>query len=97
MATMVILELKLKPGAEKTLTEMLPGLLPDTRKYAGCKNVHFFLQQGSPTTAVAIEHWESKEHYEKYLAWRTETGVMAKLGELLAGPPSIRYFDQVDA
>jgi quinol monooxygenase YgiN len=97
MATLVLLELKLKPEAVKTLKEMLPGLLPDTRKYAGCKDVHFFFNQEDPTIAVAVEHWETKGHYENYLAWRTEQGVMAKLGELLAAPPSIRYFDKLDA
>jgi hypothetical protein len=34
---------------------------------------------------------------EKYLAWRTGTGAIAKLGELVAAQPSIRYFDKTDA
>ena len=41
--------------------------------------------------------WDSVEHYEKYLAWRTETGVLAELSALLEGDPNIRYFEAVDA
>jgi quinol monooxygenase YgiN len=46
---------------------------------------------------VIVERWDSRRHHEKYLAWRTETGVMDKLGGMLAGPPSMRYFERADA
>jgi len=46
---------------------------------------------------VLIESWDSREHYEKYFAWRQESGALAALGEMLAGPPNLRYFDEVDA
>jgi quinol monooxygenase YgiN len=45
---------------------------------------------------VVYERWDSRPHYEKYLAWRTETGTMASLGTKLKAPPSIRYFERVD-
>ena len=44
-----------------------------------------------------IERWRSRADYEAYLAWRTERGDLDTLGAMLAGPPSIRYFDAVDA
>ena len=44
-----------------------------------------------------FETWDSKSHYEKYLAWREETGVLAEFVALLEGPPSVRYFVAVDA
>ena len=46
---------------------------------------------------VGVEHWDSQAHHEKYAAWRTETGVMNKFGAMIAGPPSIRYFERIDA
>lgn len=97
MATLVILDLKLKPEAVAPLKETLKVILPDTRAYAGCKGVTFHSNKDDPTNVIAVEHWETKEAYQKYLAWRTETGVMAQLGAMLAAPPSIRYFDVVDA
>jgi len=97
MSTLVILELKVKPDSVNTLKEMVKAVLPDTRSYAGCEGVTFYTNQDDGQTFIAVEKWASKAAYEKYLAWRTETGVMAKLGTMLAGPPSIRYFDAVDA
>ena len=43
------------------------------------------------------ERWDSRKHHEKYVAWRTETGFMEKLGAALAAAPRIRYFERVDA
>lgn len=97
MATLVILDLKLKPEATDTLKQQLKGLLVDTRKYPGCKDVVFYENQDDGTSFVAVEHWDTKAAYQKYLAWRTETGVMAALGEMLSAPPSFRFFDPVDA
>ena len=42
------------------------------------------------------EVWDSRDHQEKYLAWRTETGLMDKLGPFLTAPPTISYYDQFD-
>ena len=30
--------------------------------------------------SMSYERWESRDHYQKYLAWRTETGVLNALG-----------------
>ena len=45
---------------------------------------------------IQVQRWDSKEHYQKYLAWRVETGVLGELEPLLAGEPSIRFFDPID-
>lgn len=36
--------------------------------------------------------FESRAQHEKYIAWRTETGVMAKLGAMFVGDVRVRYF-----
>jgi len=48
-------------------------------------------------TFVFVERWDSTAQYERYLAWRTETGVLDQLVSMLDGEPSIRYFEAVDA
>ena len=40
---------------------------------------------------IFVEHWEDQSKYEKYLAWRTESGVMDKLAAMLDAPPIIRF------
>ena len=43
-----------------------------------------------------IEKWDSKEHYEKYLQWRVESGVMGAFSsKYLDEEPVWRYFDLV--
>ena len=94
--TLVLLEVVAKPECVGQLKDMVKELFPDTRSYEGCQGVTAFLNDDG-RTFVMVEHWDSKEHYEKYLAWRTETGVLTKLVSLIEGAPSIRYFETVDA
>ncbi|MGK2913395.1 MAG: putative quinol monooxygenase [Porticoccaceae bacterium] len=94
MTCTVLLELKVKPECVDATLKGLGELLPSTRTYAGCIEVYAHQDQDDPTTIVAIEKWESRKAYEKYFAWRTETGVINQLAAWVAAPPSIRYFDK---
>ena len=46
---------------------------------------------------VLVEKWDSREHYQKYHAWRTETGVIDKIRSMVEGEASIRFFELIDA
>jgi hypothetical protein len=41
--------------------------------------------------------WDSKEHYEKYLAFRVEDGTVAAITDMCDEGPTIRIFDITDA
>lgn len=94
--TLVLLEIVARPESVESLKDMLKARLPETRAYEGCQSITPFLND-DVKTFVVVEHWDSRDHYDKYLAWRTETGVLAELESLLEAEPSIRYFDTVDA
>jgi quinol monooxygenase YgiN len=96
MAIMVLLEGKVKAEKVDSLKAALPKLFPVTRAYEGCHGITAYIK-GDDRTLVFVEYWETKALYERYLAWRTETGVIAELVSMLEAPPSIRYFDQIDA
>ena len=96
MACTVLLELTLKPEAVEGVKEGLKGMLPDTRAYDGCIEVYATQDQDNPGTIVAVEKWESRQHYEKYFAWRQERGDLDGLADALAAEPSIRYMDTFD-
>ncbi len=46
---------------------------------------------------MPVETWETREQYEKYLAWRRGRGDSDRLKEGLAEPPNIRHFEVADA
>ena len=97
MAATVLLELKAKAGTGSNLVATFKQILPDTRAFDGCHGVEVYQNMDDPDVVVLVEQWESRQHYEKYLAWRQETGALEALGKAIEGAPSIRYFDKTDA
>ena len=93
---LVILEAVAKSECVDQVVQLLKANLPETRAYDGCQYITCFLNEDGKTF-VFVEHWDSKAHYEKYLAWRAETGLLAELVSLFETEPSIRYFETVDA
>lgn len=71
-------------------------ILPVTRRFDRCRDVSVYGNKDEGQF-VLVERWDSREHHEKYMAWRTERGDIDKLGELLAVAPSIRYFEDIKA
>ncbi len=96
MSVLVLLEAQVKPEDISDMKSFMAEILPNTRAYDGCQRIDTYVNTEDTGSVVMVEHWESRAHYEKYLAWRTETGVMDKIGTMLAGPPSIRYFERID-
>ena len=97
MSVTVLLEVQAKPENLAELKSTFKNTLPDTRAYEGCQGVDIIGNQDDSCNLVLIQKWDSRQHYEKYLGWRTETGALEALGVMLAQPPSIRYYDNVDA
>jgi quinol monooxygenase YgiN len=93
MAVTVFLEINIKPESVNDLMSFLRDDLQHTRGFDGCNSVTVQQNQEDPSNTVLVENWDSKEQFEKYFGWRTERGDIEKLGAWLAGPPSIRYFD----
>jgi quinol monooxygenase YgiN len=46
-----------------------------------------------PSRIVFMEKWDARQDFERYLAWRNETGAVAELGEMLEGPIDFRFHD----
>jgi len=76
MAIMVLLEGKAKAEKVDRLKARLAELFPVTRQYEGCRGITAYVGADDGRTVVFVEYWETKGHYERYLAWRTETGVI---------------------
>ena len=96
MATLVLLEVRARDDSVEELMEFFKVNLPDTRSFDGCQDITGYLNEDGQTI-VMVEHWDSKDHYQKYIAWREETGVLAAIGEMVEGAPVIRFFEPIAA
>jgi quinol monooxygenase YgiN len=97
MTCIVILEATAKKGTGAQLVEAFRGLLPDTRNKQGCEAVEVTTNLDDADNLVLVERWATRRDYEAYLAWRQQRGDLDTLGAMLAGPPSIRYFNLTNA
>lgn len=95
MGVTVIVELQAQPDKLETLRSGVIGMVPDALTYDGCEGVTVY-ENKEDSTLVLLEPWASRAHHERYLAWRTDRGELAAVGDMLTGPPSIRYFDPVE-
>ena len=84
MPVTVIAEFHAAPGKLEELLATLKAVLPETRAYDGCRGLDSWLDQDR-STVVLTEQWDSFDHYDRYLAWRSETGVLAAAAGLLEG------------
>src|SRR4051812_30386354 len=93
MSVLMIMELKAKSEAMEQLRTYLNAA--ETRAFAGNEGVEVAMGEGS---VLVLAHWATRQDYDAYLAWRTESGEDA-LFELLDGGRdgfSVRAFDVVD-
>ena len=97
MPIMVVVEGKAKKEAVDRMKATLKKGFKETRAYDGCMSINAYTLDDDGQTFLFVQHWETKPHYERYLAWRTETGFVAELVNMLESGPSIRFFQQLDA
>ena len=84
MPVTVIAEFHAAPGKLDELIATLKAVLPETRAYDGCLGLDSWLDE-ERSTIVLTEQWDSFDHYDRYLAWRGETGVLGAAAAMLAG------------
>jgi quinol monooxygenase YgiN len=94
MAVQVQLEGRVKAGTADDFITMMRAGLPETRAHDGCQKIEMYLNEDGQTV-IFVETWDSKEKYEGYIAWRTETGAMDALNGMFEDGPNIRFFDHV--
>ena len=84
MSTIVLLEIQVKPEAIDEMKAFLQRILPDTRAYDECQGVDIYGNLDDTGNLVFYERWDSRQRYEKYLAWRTEIGTATQLRAMAA-------------
>jgi quinol monooxygenase YgiN len=93
MTVSVLLSGTLKDGLVEQFTEICTDAFHVTRAFDGCQNINLTLHVEDPHKYVLTEVWDSKEHYEKYLAFRIEDGTVDSITDMCVDGPNIDIFD----
>ncbi len=93
MTVSVILEGTLKDGEIEKFTGICKKAFEVTRAFDGCQGIDLAYNTENPKNWIFTEVWDSKQHYEKYLQFRTEDGTLDAVASLCEDAPSIRIFD----
>ena len=96
MSVTVTLEFSIRPERVEEFKALLKDLLVDTRAFEGCQRVDVYQDQDRPGYIYLVEDWASKNHQQKYQAWRDETGIADTMGPFVTGETKVNYFDQLD-
>ena len=84
--------LNLKPEVTEQMCAGFSEMLKDTRKFPGCRSVNIYRNDEDPNKIILLEEWDSRQDYEKYLAWRNEDGALDKMGEVLTSITKPEYW-----
>ena len=87
------LQLAVKPDQLDAMkTRFINEVLPDTRNYSGCSALYMTENIDIQNQVEFVSIWDSKEHYDTYLNWRDETGLLAEMAEkYLEADPVFRF------
>ncbi len=97
MSIMIIVQANIRPESIKDIKLYLAEILPETRKFDGCKYIDVYFDLDVPNKMILVEEWSSREHYKKYHQWRTETGVIDKIRSMIDGSADISFLNKIDA
>ena len=97
MSIMVLVQADINPKFSHEMKSYLAEILPETRAFEGCHFIDVYFDTDKPNSMVLVEEWDSREHYQKYHAWRTHTGVIDKIRSMVDGTASIGFFEKIDA
>ena len=97
MPVKIIIDLQAQPGKGEELAGFFHEVLPGTRGFEGCIDCSVWRNREDADQLSIVESFASREAYDRYFQWRVEEGTLDRLGGLLAGPPAMRFFDDIGA
>jgi quinol monooxygenase YgiN len=96
MSHTVMAEFHCNEGMGELLVPGLMESLSDTRAFDGCESVETYVDQDDPDRVYLWEKWTTRENYEKYIAWRIETGMLEALAPVLVKPMTPTHLSPQD-
>jgi quinol monooxygenase YgiN len=90
----VTLELSIRPEAVDGFCAQIAEALVETRQFPGFVAISIHRHADDSGRVVFLEEWQSREAYEAYTRFRTETGMMDAMAAILTEPPRLAIWDR---
>jgi quinol monooxygenase YgiN len=84
MSFVAVVKFPCKTWASSGLGRSFPLGLADTRDFQGCERIDVVFNEGS-NTYLLVEYWDHEASYDRYLQWRTDTGIADALAPIIEG------------
>ena len=92
MSISLIATFKGKDDTYEKLKEAFKGALNETKNYEGCQYVGA-CSDDKDKAIILYEVWDSKDHQEKYIKWREDTGVLKTIAKMCRERPIFKFVD----
>ncbi|WP_300452559.1 putative quinol monooxygenase [Accumulibacter sp.] len=92
----IIARICARAGREAELRVVLRELLPATRSESGCLAYQLFQNADRVGEFVTVEQWTDQAAADAHLASPHVAAALARATDLLAQPPQIHRFDEVN-
>jgi quinol monooxygenase YgiN len=87
----------IKPEAREAFLAAVPGLIEATNAEPGVLSYELFESTANPNTFVMLEVYADKAGMDAHLSSPHFQAAMPVLGKVLAGPPTLTYYEAGDA
>jgi len=84
MSFVAVVKFPCKPGQAQALEDLFHSALADTRDFQGCERIDVVFNEGA-NTYLLVEYWDHEASYDRYLQWRTDTGIADALAPIIEG------------
>ena len=84
MSFVAVAKFPCKPGQAQALEDLFHSALADTRDFQGCERVDVVFNEGT-NAYLLVEYWDHEASYDRYLQWRTDTGIADALAPIIEG------------
>lgn len=96
MPVFIFVEMEIRPEALDLAETALPQLVEEALQCSGAQQIVLLKQADNPRGWVLWQRWDDLASYKAYLQYRDESGSADEFIAMLAGPPQIKAFSQLD-
>ena len=84
MSFVVVAKFPCKPGQAEAMEGLFRAALSETRAFQGCERIDVVFNDAA-NTYLLVEYWDLETSYNRYLQWRTDTGIADALAPIIEG------------